>query len=211
MTDHNPTIFIVDNDEQNCRGLRRLLGEAGLHTRLFHSPDVFLASDAPDAHGCVLLDVSGPELDGLALQRALQARESPLPVVFLTDHGDVPTSVEAMKRGAIDFLTKPFDDAVLLQTVQQALAASRRQRRIHAERQRIKAHLATLTPRERQVFELVVTGMLNKQIGHELGTSEKTVKVHRGRVMRKLQAKSLADLVRMAERLGIGREWLDTR
>ncbi len=204
MTEDHPTIFIVDDDASVCRGLERLLKSAGLRTRTFRSASEFLQSDTAQTHGCVLLDVRMPDIDGLAVQRILKNRNSATPVIFLTGHGDIPMSVEAMKRGAVDFLTKPFEDEALLQAIDRALTLGREEREHRAEIASIEERIAHLTPREREVFELVVTGMLNKQIGHRLGTSEKTIKVHRSRVMRKLAANSLADLVRMAERVGVG-------
>jgi FixJ family two-component response regulator len=167
------------------------------------SAQEFLERHDPRAPGCLLLDVSMPGLDGLDLQAALAARGSAIPIVFLTGHGDVPMTVQAMKRGALDFLTKPVDDADLLEAIRVAIQKDAAQRRAQAELDDILQRLATLTPREREVLAHVVSGQLNKQIAGDLGTVEQTIKVHRARVMEKMRAQSVADLVRMAERAGI--------
>ena len=206
MTEPVPTIFIVDDDAAVRRGLQRLLKSVGLRTRAFSNAREFLAQAATCPHGCVLLDVRMPGPDGLEAQRVLAEEEIALPIIFITGHGDIPMSVEAMKRGAVDFLTKPFEDETLLRAIDRALESDWAQRKRSAQINAIQERINTLTPRERHVVELVVAGLLNKQIGSRLCTTENTVKVHRGRVMRKLQAGSLAELVRMAERVGIGVE-----
>jgi len=195
-------VFVVDDDPAIVRSLSRLLRSAGFSAETYGSPEEFLSRFDPAARGCLVLDVSMPGSDGLALQEALSARGSFLPILFLTGRGDIPTSVQAMKRGAVDFLTKPADDVELLRAVRLALQKNRAERRTDAELSQLRKRLATLTPREREVFRGVVAGRLNKQIAADLGIAEKTIKVHRGRVMDKMAAESLADLVRMAERLG---------
>jgi FixJ family two-component response regulator len=197
------TVFLVDDDAAVLKGLRRLLASAGLDVVAFESPQDFLAGLDRDADGCVVLDYSMPGLNGLELQQALAARGSALPVIFLTGKGDIPTSVRAMKDGAVDFLTKPVDGEVLLAAVRGAIERNRSQSGERAERADIERRLATLTTREREVLRHVVAGLLNKQIAARLGTVEKTVKVHRARVMEKMQARSLAELVRLAEKSGL--------
>ncbi len=198
-----PTVFVVDDDAAVLRSLRRLLASAGFEVVAFDSPQAFLDGLGGDASGCVVLDYSMPGLNGLELQQALGARGSPLPVIFLTGRGDIPTSVRAMKGGAVDFLTKPVEGEVLLAAVRQAILRDRSQREERAGQAEMRRRLATLTARELEVLRHVVAGRLNKQIAAELGTVEKTVKVHRARVLEKMQAQSLADLVRLAERAGL--------
>lgn len=198
------TVFVVDDEPTLLRAIARLLASAGWQAVTYASPAEFLEKLDPARPGCLVLDVSMPGLDGLALQEALAARGSELPIVFLTGKGDVPMSVRAMKRGAIDFLLKPVDERELLPAIERAFETDRARRRARAEREEARRRLATLTPRERQVLELVVSGRLNKQVAGELGTVEKTIKVHRGRVMEKMKAASLAELVRLAQRAGIG-------
>jgi FixJ family two-component response regulator len=193
------TVFLVDDDPAVLKSLERLMRSAGLVPRAFSAPDAFLAAFDPRSAGCIVLDVSMPGRDGLNLQEALAERGSELPVLFLTAHGDVPGSVRAMKRGAVDFLTKPVDDEVLLEAVRGALRADRERREGREDRGRVRDRLGTLTERERQVLDGVVAGRLNKQIAGALGIAEKTVKIHRGRVMEKMQASSVAELVRMVE------------
>ena len=194
-------VYVVDDEESVCRALSRLIRSVGLGVETFHSAKAFLEHAAPDRPSCLVLDVrlSGPS--GLDLQATLREAGRSLPIVFITGHGDVPTSVRAMKGGAVDFLQKPFNDQELLDCVHRALARSREERVDRAERRELERRLATLTPREREVMALVVTGKLNKQIAGDLGIAEKTIKVHRGRVMEKMQAGSVAALVRMAEKL----------
>jgi RNA polymerase sigma factor (sigma-70 family) len=197
-----PIVFIVDDDADVRRAMERLVRSVGLDVESYASAKEFLLREAPDRPGCIVLDVRMPGLSGLDLQQELARANLNLPIIFVTGHGTVPMSVRAMKAGAIDFLQKPIDDQVLLDAVQQAIEQDRRSRRERAEVQAVWARVKTLTPREREVFALVVEGLLNKQIAGELGTSEKTIKVHRARVMQKMQADSLAELVRMAERVG---------
>ena len=196
-------VFVVDDEPAVRRSLTRLLRSAGFEAAAFESPKAFLLELAPGSAGCAILDVAMPGLDGLALQRELHARGSTLPIVFLTGRGDIPKSVQAMKRGAIDFLTKPVDDEVLLAAVRAALARDRAQRQAREEAADVRRRLESLTLREREVLEGVVAGKLNKQIGAELGITEKTVKVHRGRTMEKMGAGSLAELVHLVERAGV--------
>ncbi len=205
MSSPLPKVYVVDDDAPVRKSLARLLGSAGYETESFASPDEFLTHcrEHP-VSGCALLDVEMPGFSGLELQRQLVAAEIAIPVIFITGHGDIPMSVQAMKAGAIDFLAKPFRADDLLAAVQQAIARDRQQQSQRAALDTLAERLATLTPREREVMSLVVGGLLNKQIAAKLGTSEKTVKIHRGRVMQKMQVQSVADLVRMAERLGIG-------
>ncbi len=198
-------VYVVDDEPAVRKSLWRVLRSAGFDVVAFGAPDEFLRAIDADASGCAILDVAMPGLDGLALQQALAARCVDLAVVFLTGHGDIPKSVRAMKGGASDFLTKPVDDQTLLSAVRQALARSRAAREQTGELAQLRNCLASLTPREREVLEGVVAGMLNKQIAGDLGISEKTVKVHRGRVMAKMAAGSLAELVHFADRLGIRR------
>jgi FixJ family two-component response regulator len=198
-----PTVFIVDDDASVRRAVSRLLRSAGLTVAAFASPTEFLSQHDPETPGCLVLDLMMPGFSGLELQRALDRKGSILPIIFLTGRGDVPKSVQAMKRGAVDFLTKPVDDEVLLAAVRAAIEKDRVARREQNELSEIRVRLGTLTPREREVLEQVVTGKLNKQIADHLGIGEKTVKVHRGRVMQKMKVKSVADLVRLAERSGI--------
>ena len=195
-------VYVVDDDESMCRALSRLMRSVGLEVRTFPSAQAFLEHPAPDRPACLVLDVRLPGPSGLDLQSALSQAQRDLPIVFITGHGTVPTSVRAMKGGAVDFLEKPFHDQELLDCVQRALQRSREARADRAERAEIEGCLRALTPRERDVLMLVVVGMLNKQIADKLGIAEKTIKVHRGRVMQKMQANSVADLVRMTERLG---------
>lgn len=198
-----PTVFVVDDDAAVLRSLRRLLASAGFEVVAFDSPQAFLEGLGGDASGCVVLDYAMPGLNGLELQQALGARGSSLPVIFLTGRGDIPTSVRAMKGGAVDFLTKPVDGEVLLAAVRQAIGRDRSRREERAASAEMRRRLATLTARELEVLRHVVAGRLNKQIAAELGTVEKTVKVHRARAMEKMRARSLAELVRLAERAGL--------
>ena len=196
-------VYVVDDEESVCRALARLIRSVGLDVETFRSARAFLDHPVADRVACLVLDVrlSGPS--GLDLQKSLLDGGRPIPIVFITGHGDVPTTVRAMKGGAVDFLQKPFNDQDLLDCIQRALARSRAQRSDRAERTELERRLATLTPREREVMAQVVTGKLNKQIAGDLGIAEKTIKVHRGRVMEKMQAGSVAALVRMVEKLNL--------
>jgi FixJ family two-component response regulator len=197
------TVFVVDDDPSVLRALTRLFTTAGFEARAFASPSTFLEQHDPAAPGCLVLDLALPELDGLQLQQALIASGRARPIVFITGRGDIPTSVRAMKGGAVDFLTKPVRDDDLLAAVRSAIESDRHARALQADLIALEQRLASLTPREREVFGQVVAGRLNKQIAGDLGTVEKTIKVHRARIMEKMAARSLADLVRIAERLGI--------
>jgi FixJ family two-component response regulator len=197
------TVFIVDDDAGVLKALSRLLRARGYDARPYTSPQDFLAHHDAAVPGCAVLDVALPGLNGLELQQALTAGGTHRPVIFITGKGDVPTSVRAMKAGAIDFLTKPVSGKDLIEAVSRAQSHDTKRRESHAEMASIEEKIATLTPREREVFAHVVTGQLNKQIASDLGTVEKTVKVHRGRVMEKLGVRTVADLVRLAEKAGI--------
>ncbi len=201
-----PTVFLVDDDPAVLKSLSRLLRSAGLAFATFASAREFLDRHDPNASGCLVLDVAMPGLNGMELQRALADRGQELAIVFLTGHGDIPMSVQAMKRGAVDFLTKPVHDDDLLKSVRVAIEKDRVQRQQRAEVAEIKRRLDTLTPREREVMEHVIGGHLNKQTAADLGTVEKTIKVHRARVMEKMKVQSVAELVHLAERAGVGKK-----
>jgi FixJ family two-component response regulator len=196
-----PTVFVVDDDPQVRRAVGRLLTSAGYRVELFGSAIQFLESTDGDRPGCLVIDLRLPGLNGIDLFNLLQTSGKSVPIVFMTGYGDVPTSVQAMKAGAVDFLTKPVEEDDLLEAIGRALARDVEIRERRAEHQELVGRRATLTRRERQVFDLVVQGLLNKQIAGYLGTTEQTVKVHRGRVMQKMQASSIAQLVHIAERL----------
>jgi RNA polymerase sigma factor (sigma-70 family) len=196
-------IYIVDDDASVRKALRRLARSAGYDAKAYSSAEEFLSCRLAPVPCCLVLDVRLPGLDGMELQQWIAEKEDPLPIVFISGHGDIPMSVKAMKRGAVDFLPKPFSDDDLLRSVESALARSARALESRSRRRRIKALLETLTPREQEILRWVITGMLNKQIARELGIAEKTVKVHRGRVMQKMQVGSVAELVRLAEEVGI--------
>ena len=198
------TVYLVDDDAGVLKALSRLLRAKGYDVRPYSSPQLFLEEHDVTVPGCAVLDVSMPGLDGLELQRALTATNGfHRPVLFVTGKGDIPTSVRAMKAGAIDFLTKPVKDVDLFEAVSRAEARDAESRRLHSEMESIQAKVGTLTPREREVLTHVVAGRLNKQIAGDLGTVEKTIKVHRSRMMEKLGIRTVADLVRMAEKLNL--------
>jgi FixJ family two-component response regulator len=203
MTPVRETVFIVDDDASVREALGNLMRSVGLHAQLFASAQEFLKTPQPDSAACLILDVRMPGLGGLDCQRQLAEAGFQIPIIFMTGHGDIPMSVRAIKAGAVDFLTKPFRDQDLLDAVQQALDRDRMRRAVEQTITDLRERFRTLTPRQREVMVWVVAGRLNKQIAAELGTSEVTVKVHRGHVMRKMQADSVADLVRMAGRLGL--------
>src|SRR6266513_884192 len=200
----SPTIFVVDDYAPIRRAVSRLLRAAGFAVAAFGSPQEFLVQYDPRIPGCLVLDLAMPALNGLELQRILAKKGSALPIIFLTGHGDVPKSVQAMKHGASDFLTKPVNDEDLLAAVRVAIEKDHALRREQAELSEIRARLATLTPREREVLEYVVAGKMNKQIAGELGTVEQTVKIHRAHVMQKMRVQSVPELVRLTERCGFG-------
>jgi FixJ family two-component response regulator len=202
MSDDRAVVFVVDDDPSMRRSLETLLRSVGLDVRLFSSAHEFMQAERPDVPGCLVLDVRLPGMSGLAFQEELAKTGVALPVIFISGHGDVPMTVRAMKAGAVEFLTKPFDDQVLLDAIHAAIERDRARRRDAASLAALMARYRQLTERERQVMKLVVVGRVNKQIAAELGLSVVTVKVHRGQVMRKMLAKSVAELVRMADRLG---------
>jgi len=197
------TVFLVDDDAGVLKALTRLLRVKGYDARPYASPRDFLTHHDPTVPGCAVLDVAMPGLDGLGLQEALIAEGAPRPIIFLTGKGDIPMSVRAMKAGAIDFLTKPVSDHSLLNAIARAEEQDGKSRQAQAELNAIQARITTLTPREREVLTHVVAGRLNKQIAGDLGTVEKTIKVHRGRMMEKLGVRTVADLVRIAEKVGV--------
>ena len=196
-------VFVIDDDASMRDAVSRLLNAVGLTVQTFASAREFLAGRLPDVPGCVVLDVRLPGLSGLDLQREMVERGIHIPVIFITGHGDIPMSVQAMKAGAVEFLTKPFRDQDLLDAVRSGIQLDRQGRKERAELAELRDGLRQLTPREREVMSLVVAGLLNKQIALRLGTSEKTIKIHRSHVMQKMRADSLADLVRMSQKLGI--------
>jgi RNA polymerase sigma factor (sigma-70 family) len=201
MTERPPIVFIVDDDASVREALKNLIRSVGLHVELFGSATEFLETQRPDAPSCLVLDVRLPGISGLDLQRRLADANVHIPIIIITGHGDIPMSVRAMKAGAIEFLTKPFRDQDLLDAIQVALERSRTRRQREAEIAVLRERFESLSPRERDVVTKVVSGMLNKQIADEIGIAENTVKVHRSRAMEKMQAQSLADLVKMVERL----------
>src|SRR5246127_6018849 len=206
MSDANATVLVIDDDPDLRASVGRLLRSLGIDVQLFASISEFLKSDPPDCPSCLVLDIRMPGQSGLDFQRELAAANRDIPIIFTTGHADIPMSVQAMKGGAIEFLTKPFRDQELLDAIQLGLSRDRARLEDEKSMAALRARFETLTSREREVMALVVAGRLNKQIAYEIGISEITVKVHRGQVMRKMQAPSLPDLARMAERLNLPRE-----
>ena len=203
MTKADAIVFVVDDDEGMRQSLKNLIGSVGLRVEAFASAQEFLRSKLTDVPGCLVLDVRLPGLSGLDLQKRMAEADMEIPIIFITGHGDIPMTVQAMKAGAVAFLTKPFRDQDLLDAIQQALERDRKGREQRAKIEELQSRYRSLTPREREVMALVVAGLLNKQIAGKLGTSEASVKVHRQHVMEKIGAGSLAELVRMADKLGI--------
>jgi FixJ family two-component response regulator len=201
MKDSDPIVFVVDDDASVREAVKKLILSVGLRAETFASTRDFLNSKRPEAPACLVLDVRLPDVSGLEFQRDLAAADIQIPIIFITGHADVPMTVRAMKAGAVEFLTKPFRGQELLDAVQEALAKDRTARNERVQTDELRARHNSLTAREKEVFELVVSGLLNKQIGAELGASELTIKTHRGRVMQKMAADSLAELVKMSERL----------
>jgi FixJ family two-component response regulator len=202
MSSDSPIVFVVDDDYRVREALSSLVASVGLEVAVFGSAQEFLESEKPDSPACLVLDLELPGTSGLELQKELAAGDSP-PIIFITGHGDIPSSVRAMKAGGIEFLPKPFGEQELLQAIDAAIALDRKARQDRSELSELQRHYALLTPRERQVLPFVVAGLANKQTAGELGTSEITIGVHRGQIMRKMAARSLAELVRMADKLGI--------
>src|ERR1700758_516106 len=203
MTETDAIVFVVDDDAPMRESLKNLIRSVGLRVELFASAQEFLRSKRPDVPCCLVLDVRLPGLSGLDLQRRTTEAGMEIPIIFITGHGDIPMSVRAMKAGAVEFLTKPFRDQDLLDAIQQALERDRQARNQRAAIEELRRRFASLTPREREVMARVVAGLLNKQIGAELGMSHTTVKIHRHQVMEKMGAGSLPELARMADKLGI--------
>jgi len=203
MSETEGLVFVVDDDAPLRESLKNLIRSVGLRVEAFASAQEFLRTKRPDLAACLVLDVRLPGLSGLDLQKRIAEAEMEIPIIFITGHGDIPMTVQAMKAGAVEFLTKPFRDQDLLDAIQRALERDRKAREQRAEIAALRRRFDSLTPREREVMGLVVTGLLNKQVAGELGTSETTVKIHRHQVMEKMGAGSLVELVRMADRIGI--------
>jgi FixJ family two-component response regulator len=203
MSEHTHTVFVVDDDDSVRKSLVRLLKSMGFPAKAYASAREFLDDWRNDpGPGCLVLDIQLPGLNGLELQEKLRGSVPPIPIIFITGHGDIPMSVRAMKSGAVDFLAKPFQDEDLLRAIKEAIARDEARRALGDERDAVAELYTALTPREREVMALVVVGLPNKRIAAELGTSEKTIKVHRGRVMEKMKVQSVADLVRASQKLG---------
>jgi RNA polymerase sigma factor (sigma-70 family) len=203
MTEEAAMVFVVDDDPSVRRAIKRLVESVGLHVELFGSATEFMNSSRPNVSSCLILDIRLPGISGLDFQRELAKAKDEIPTIFITAHGDIPMTVRAMKAGAVEFLTKPFRDQDLLDAIQVALERDRARRQREAEVATLRNRFESLTPREREVLPWVVSGLPNKQIADAIGTSEATIKVHRSQLMRKMGASSLADLVRMGEKMGI--------
>ena len=214
MTEPASIVFVVDDDPSVRRAIKRLVESVGLHVELFGSATEFINSSHPDVTSCLVLDIRLPGISGLDFQRELVQAKRDIPMIFITAHGDIPMTVRAMKAGAVEFLAKPFRNQDLLDAIQVGLERDRVRRQRQAETALLRERLESLTPREREILPLVVSGLLNKQVAAEIGATEATVKVHRSQLMRKMGANSLAELVRLAERIGIpqskpnGESWL---
>jgi FixJ family two-component response regulator len=206
MKTGDPIVFVVDDDSSMREALVDLIASVGLSVEAFKSAGEFLAHRRPDAPACLVLDVRLPGLSGLELQRELLRTEAPIPIIFITGHGDIPMSVRAIKEGAVEFLAKPFRDQDLLDAIQHALEIDRAARQERSMVAEVRRRYESLTKREREVMRLVVSGLLNKQIAAEFGSSEVTIKMHRGQVMRKMKAQSIVELLRMAEKIGVTSE-----
>jgi FixJ family two-component response regulator len=203
MSESPPIVFVVDDEPAICLSLKRLVKSVGLEAQTFTTAQEFLRAKRPDGPGCLVLDVRLPGLSGLDLQQELLDAKVDLPIIFITGHGDIPMSVRAIKAGAVEFLTKPFRDQDLVDAIQHGIEKHRAARQESVKLTEFRALYDSLTPREREVFPLVAAGLLNKQIAAQLGTGEKTIKVHRGQVMHKMKAESLAHLIRIGEKLGL--------
>jgi len=203
MTEQRTTVFIIDDDPSSRRGLSRIVRAAGMTVEEYGSALEFLERKDYDGYGCILLDVKMPGLNGLELQEELVKEDYSMPVIFISGHGDVPMTARAMKKGAVDFLTKPVDRDHLLKVINESLARDRENRTALSDKTKVRNRLATLSPREYEVMTFVIAGMLNKQTAYELGIAEDTVKIHRGRMMRKMKVESVAELVRLSEIAGI--------
>src|ERR1700739_884452 len=203
MSEPESIVFVVDDDPSVRSAIERLIGTVGLQVQPFGSRQEFLASKLPNVPSCLVLDIRLPGISGLALQRQLAEANVQIPIIFITAHSDVPMTVRAMKTGAVEFLTKPFHDQDLLDAIHLALEKDRGRRQQEAEVEALRERFESLSPREREVVAMVVSGMLNKQIAAQIGTAENTVKIHRSRAMEKMQANSLADLVKMIQRLQV--------
>jgi len=202
MKPDEPIVFVVDDDYRMQEALASLIAAMGFRVATFGSASKFLEAEKPDSPACLILDLELPDINGLELQQQLTNRDAP-PVIFVTGHGDIPSSVRAMKAGAIEFLTKPFDELELQSAIEKAIVTDRSARKNRSELTDLKSRYDLLTPREQEILPFVVAGFLNKQTAADLGTSEITIRVHRGQIMRKMGARSLAELVRMADKLGV--------